>query len=96
MHAGRLVPSVADDFCMFANQWMFYASQGHKCQAKAHWHAVCHSACTPAQDAREGHMIDEIELFYLVLLVLLTFIIHVILSATGPRRDERDRHEKWP
>jgi hypothetical protein len=38
-------------------------------------------------------MIDEIELFYLVLLVLLTFIIHLIVSATGPRRDERNRHE---
>jgi hypothetical protein len=36
-------------------------------------------------------MIDEIELFYLVLLILLTLIIHFVLSATGPRRDGRSR-----
>jgi hypothetical protein len=36
-------------------------------------------------------MLDEIELFYLVLLVLLTLIIHLVLSATGHRGDGRHR-----
>jgi hypothetical protein len=36
-------------------------------------------------------MVDEIELFYLVLLVLLTLIIHLIFSATATRGDRRHR-----
>jgi len=32
-------------------------------------------------------MINETELFYLVVLILLTLIIHLVLTITGPRRD---------
>ncbi len=32
-------------------------------------------------------MAAEHELFYLVLLIVLTFIIHLVLSTTGSRRD---------
>src|SRR5215831_3370336 len=34
-----------------------------------------------------GVMINETELFYLVVLILLTLIIHLVLTITGPRRD---------
>lgn len=36
-------------------------------------------------------MASERELFYLVLLVILTLIIHLVLSTTGPRRDRKSR-----
>ena len=32
-------------------------------------------------------MVNETELFYLVVLILLTLIIHLVLTATDPRRD---------
>ena len=32
-------------------------------------------------------MVNETELFYLVMLILLTLIILLVLSATGPRRE---------
>jgi hypothetical protein len=32
-------------------------------------------------------MVNETELFYLVVLILLTLIIHLVLSATAWRRD---------
>ena len=32
-------------------------------------------------------MATETELFYLVLLIVLTLIIHLVLSTTGSRRD---------
>ena len=32
-------------------------------------------------------MINETELFYLVVLILLTLIIHLVLTITGSRRD---------
>lgn len=32
-------------------------------------------------------MVTETELFYLVMLILLTLIIHLVLTTTGPRRD---------
>jgi hypothetical protein len=32
-------------------------------------------------------MINETELFYLVMLILLTLIIHLVLSTIGQRRD---------
>lgn len=32
-------------------------------------------------------MVNETELFYLVVLILLTLIIHFVLSATGSRQD---------
>ena len=32
-------------------------------------------------------MVNETELFYLVVLILLTLIVHLVLTATGPRRD---------
>jgi hypothetical protein len=38
-----------------------------------------------------GFMVNEIELFYIVLLVLLTFVIHLIISATGSGRDGKHR-----
>ena len=31
-------------------------------------------------------MVNETELFYLVMLILLTLIIHLVLTTTGPRR----------
>ena len=34
-----------------------------------------------------GVMVNETELFYLVMLILLTLIIHLVLMMTGPRRD---------
>lgn len=36
-------------------------------------------------------MASETELFYLVLLAVLTLIIHLILTAKGPRRDGKAR-----
>ncbi len=36
-------------------------------------------------------MINETELFYLVMLILLTLIIYFILSTTGQRRDGKSR-----
>jgi hypothetical protein len=36
-------------------------------------------------------MITETELFYLVMLILLMLIIHLVLSATGHRRDRDSR-----
>jgi hypothetical protein len=41
--------------------------------------------------AREVFMANESELFYLVLLTLLTLVVHVILS-TKNRRDNRHSH----
>jgi hypothetical protein len=32
-------------------------------------------------------MVNETELFYLVMLILLTLIVHLVLPTTGPRRD---------
>jgi hypothetical protein len=32
-------------------------------------------------------MVNETELFYLVVLILLTLVIHLVLTNTGPRRD---------
>ncbi len=32
-------------------------------------------------------MVNETELFYLVIMLLLTLIIHFALAMTGPRRD---------
>jgi len=32
-------------------------------------------------------MVNETELFYLVMLILLTLIIDLVLTMTGPRRD---------
>ena len=32
-------------------------------------------------------MVTETELFYLVILILLTLIIHLVLTTAGPRRD---------
>jgi hypothetical protein len=32
-------------------------------------------------------MVNETELFYLVMLILLTLIIHLVLLMTEPRRD---------
>jgi hypothetical protein len=37
--------------------------------------------------AGEAAMVNETELFYLVMLILLTLIIHVVLMMTEPRRD---------
>jgi hypothetical protein len=34
-------------------------------------------------------MVNEAELFYLVILTLLTFIVHLILSSKGRRSDRR-------
>ena len=34
-----------------------------------------------------GVMVNETELFYLVMLILLTLIIDLVLTMTGPRRD---------
>jgi hypothetical protein len=31
-------------------------------------------------------MVNETELFYLVVLILLTLIVHFVLTTTGPRR----------
>jgi hypothetical protein len=36
-------------------------------------------------------MVNETELFYLVVLILLTLIIHLVLTTTGPRRDGKAR-----
>ena len=36
-------------------------------------------------------MVSETELFYLVMLILLTLIIHLVLTTTGPRRDGKAR-----
>jgi hypothetical protein len=36
-------------------------------------------------------MVNETELFYLVILILLTFIILLVLSATGPRRNGKSQ-----
>jgi hypothetical protein len=30
-------------------------------------------------------MVNETELFYLVMLILLTLIVHLVLTTTGPR-----------
>lgn len=35
----------------------------------------------------EAFMASETEIFYLVLLIFLTLIIHFILTKIGPRRD---------
>ena len=32
-------------------------------------------------------MVNETELFYLVIMILLTLIVHFVLTTTGPRRD---------
>ena len=34
-------------------------------------------------------MASETELFYLVLIIVLTLIMHLILSSKGPRRDRK-------
>jgi hypothetical protein len=31
-------------------------------------------------------MVNETELFYLLMLILLTLIVHLVLATTGPRR----------
>jgi hypothetical protein len=36
-------------------------------------------------------MINETELFYLVMLILLALIIHLVLTVTGPRQDGKSR-----
>ena len=36
-------------------------------------------------------MVNETELFYLVMLILLTLTILLVLSATGHRRDGKSR-----
>jgi hypothetical protein len=36
-------------------------------------------------------MVNETDLFYLVMLILLTLIILLVLSATGPQRDGKSR-----
>jgi hypothetical protein len=36
-------------------------------------------------------MVNETELFYLVMLILLVFIILLVLSATGPGQDGKSR-----
>jgi hypothetical protein len=36
-------------------------------------------------------MVNETELFYLVMLILLALIILLVLSATGPSRDGKSR-----
>ena len=36
-------------------------------------------------------MVNETELFYLVMLILFAFIILLVLSATGPGRDGKSR-----
>ena len=38
----------------------------------------------------EAVMVNETELFYLVVLILLTLIVHLVLTATGPRGDGKD------
>jgi hypothetical protein len=37
-------------------------------------------------------MVNETELFYLVMLIFLALIIHLVLSATGPGRDGKSHH----
>jgi hypothetical protein len=37
-------------------------------------------------------MVNETELFYLVILILLTLIVHFVLTTTGPRCDEKSHH----
>ena len=32
-------------------------------------------------------MVNETELFYLVIMILLMLIVHFVLNTTGPRRD---------
>ena len=32
-------------------------------------------------------MVNETELFYLVVLILLTLVLHIVLTVTDPRRD---------
>ena len=34
----------------------------------------------------EEVMVNETELFYLVMLIILTLIVHFVLTTTGPRR----------
>jgi hypothetical protein len=51
-------------------------------------------AITEAQNAsslRRCFMAAETELFYLVLLVMLTLIIHLVLSTNWHRGDKRQR-----
>jgi hypothetical protein len=36
-------------------------------------------------------MVNETELFYLIVLILLTLIVHLVLNGTGPRRDGKVR-----
>jgi hypothetical protein len=36
-------------------------------------------------------MVNETELFYLVMLILLALIVLLVLSATGPGRDGKSR-----
>lgn len=46
----------------------------------------------PTEATHDGvFMANETELFYLVLLVVLTVVIHVILAASGSRRGGKTR-----
>jgi hypothetical protein len=36
-------------------------------------------------------MVNETELFYLVVLIVFTLIIHFVLTTTGPRHDGKAR-----
>jgi hypothetical protein len=47
--------------------------------------------CHLSEMLGEAAMVNETDLFYLVVLILLTLIILLVLSATGPRRDGRSR-----
>ena len=53
------------------------------------WHALCllSKVCWGGSCAGEAAMVNETELFYLVMLILLTLIIHLVLMMTEPRRD---------
>jgi hypothetical protein len=43
--------------------------------------------CPLSKVLGEAAMVNETELFYLVVLILLTLIVHLVLSTTGSRRD---------
>jgi hypothetical protein len=47
--------------------------------------------CLLSEILGEAAMVNETELFYLVMLILLTLIILLVLSATGPRQDGKSR-----
>ena len=45
-----------------------------------------HMLCLLLRLFQEAVMVSETELFYLVMLILLTLIIHLVLSTIGPGR----------